>query len=433
MAQAPSSPEELQQAADSVAEHGTVSAAARALGLADATLRGRWRRACEAGIQARTEAALTAPFTKAVPPGFHLSSIATTVDDAGKIRAQSYRAKSGDEGDVVPESGTFPAPDGMYVRSVSTLVDGQTGVIKQQWVKADVLKQQRFDEMLAASCKAAAQTLQPFTPISAPVLADADLATLYTMTDSHVGMLAWGRETGEPWDLSIAERVLVDTLGAMIAAAPPSEWGILNQLGDFLHFDSLKPLTPEHGHVLDADSRYQKIVEVAVRILIRVVHLMLEKHQRVYVGMREGNHDPAGSVWLRVMFAWLFKDNPRVTVEQSPQPYIAIQHGKTMLGFHHGHLAKNESLPLLFAAKFPQMWGQTTKRYIHTGHRHHVEEKEHPGVKVIQHPTLAAADAHSARGGWLSERQATSMTYHLVRGEVARGIFIPEMDGVTLH
>lgn len=433
MAQAPISPEVMQQTVDAIAEHGTVAAAARVLGIPDPTLRSRWRRACQAGIRAREEAASSAPFTKAVPPGFHLSSIATTVNDAGKIRAQSYRAKSGEEGDVVPESGTFPAPDGMYVRSVSTLVDGQTGVVKQQWVKADIHKQQRFDEMLAASCKAATEALQPFAPIAAPVLANADLATLYTLTDSHVGMLAWGRETGEPWDLNIAERVLVDTLAAMITAAPASEWGILNQLGDFLHFDSLKPLTPEHGHVLDADSRYQKIVEVAVRILIRVVYLMLEKHQRVYVGMREGNHDPAGSVWLRVMFAHLFKDNPRVTVEQSPQPYIAIQHGKTMLGFHHGHLAKNESLPLLFAAKFSQMWGATTKRYIHTGHRHHVEEKEHPGVKVIQHPTLAAADAHSARGGWLSERQATSMTYHLERGEVARGIFIPEMDGVTLH
>jgi hypothetical protein len=72
------------------------------------------------------------------------------------------------------------------------------------------------------------------------------------------------------------------------------------------------------------------------------------------------------------------------------------------------------------------MWGETTKRYIHVGHRHHVDEKEHPGIKVIQHSTIAAADAYAARGGWLSERQATFMTYHLESGEIARGIFIPQ-------
>ena len=84
----------------------------------------------------RERAAASAPLTGVVPAGFHLSSIATTVDAAGLIRSQSYRAKSGEEGDVVPDSGSFAAPDGMYVRSVSTLVDGQTGAIKQQWVKA---------------------------------------------------------------------------------------------------------------------------------------------------------------------------------------------------------------------------------------------------------------------------------------------------------
>jgi hypothetical protein len=170
-------------------------------------------------------------------------------------------------------------------------------------------------------------------------------------------------------------------------------------------------------------------VEVAVRILRRIVEKALTKHLKVIVQMHEGNHDPAGSVWLRVLFAALYAQNPRVSVEQSPLPYVARQHGKTMLCFHHGHLSKNDNLPLLFAARFPEMWGATRKRYIHVGHRHSVDEKEHPGVKVIQHPTLAAADAYAARSGWLSERQATFMTYHRDSGEFARGIFLPSDEG----
>lgn len=374
----------------------------------------------------RKAAADAAPLTGVVPAGFHLSSVATTVDDKGAIRSQSYRAKSGEEGDVVPDNGSFPAPDGMYVRSVSTLVDGQTGAVKQQWVKADIDREAREAAQVAA-LRALCEKLEPLPPTLPPEVTDSKLCNLYTLTDCHVGMLAWKRETGEPWDLPIAEAVLAGTFMRMLESSPAARVGIVNQLGDFLHFDSLKPVTPEHGHLLDADSRYQKVVEVAVRILRRIIAAALVKHEIVRVYMHEGNHDPSGSVWLRVMFAALYANEPRVIVERSPLPYVAYQHGKTMIAFHHGHMAKNDSLPLLFAARFPAMWGATTKRYIHVGHRHHVDEKEHPGIKVVQHPTLAAADAYAARGGWLSERQASAITYHDELGEYSRCVFVPEL------
>lgn len=375
----------------------------------------------------RTRAGASAPLTEVVPPGFHLSSVATTVDGDKKIRSQSYRAKSGDEGDVVPESGSFPPPDGMFVRSVSTLVDGQTGAIKQQWVKADIEKQAQLNALQVA-CKAAVAEMPPLPFVAPPEAVLDDLCTLYTLTDCHVGMLAWGKETGEPWDLKIAERVLMDAFTRMVLSSPQSRKCIVNQLGDFLHFDSLKPLTPEHGNLLDADGRSQKMVEIAVRILRRVVDIALLHHQEVYVEMNEGNHDPFGSVWLRVMFAVLYENNPRVHVEQSPLPYVIHQHGNTLLGFHHGHLAKKDSLPLIFASRFRELWGRCKHVYIHTGHLHNSEEKEHPGVKVIQHPTLAAPDAYAARGGFISKRQATAITYHNETGEYCRNTVLPQED-----
>jgi hypothetical protein len=128
--------------------------------------------------------------------------------------------------------------------------------------------------------------------------------------------------------------------------------------------------------------------------------------------LAEGNHDIASSVWLRQMFAALYENEPRVTVDDSPLPYYAIEWGKTLLAFHHGHLKKNDQLPLMFATQFAEAWGRTTKRYCHTGHRHHLEEKEHSGMIVFQHPTLAARDAYAARGGWHAMRAATAVTYH---------------------
>jgi hypothetical protein len=127
------------------------------------------------------------------------------------------------------------------------------------------------------------------------------------------------------------------------------------------------------------------------------------------------------------MFSALYENEPRVEVINSPLPYYVYQHGKTMLAWHHGHLKKNDQLPILFASQFAQVWGQTTKRYAHCGHRHHVEEKEHSGMIVIQHPTLTARDAYAARGGWIAERQATAITYHREFGQVARNTVTPEM------
>jgi hypothetical protein len=75
------------------------------------------------------------------------------------------------------------------------------------------------------------------------------------------------------------------------------------------------------------------------------------------------------------------------------------------------------------------MWGSTTKRYIHTGHRHHTHIKEHSGVTVEQHPTLAARDAYAARGGWIAERQVSSITYSDLYGQVAKNTVTPEMIG----
>lgn len=383
----------MQQAMDAVATHGNVTSAARFLELPVETLRNRYNAAKNKNLSPQVQAQAGWQAQNPLPEG---------------------------------EAPSNAVAEGFRLRGISTLVKAD-GTIQQQWVKTerDAVASQLAQ---AAAFKALSEELQPIKLIkllTSPRSRDKELATLYTLTDCHVGMLAWDREAGEDWDLKIAEECLTSTFFAMIDAAPNSAIGIVNQLGDFLHFDSLQPLTPASKHLLDADSRYQKVVEVAVRILRRVIEHALGKHEHVHVFMHEGNHDPAGSVWLRIMFSQLYANNTRVYVEKSPNPYVMYRHGRTFLGFHHGHLGKKPQLPLLFAAKFPQAWGETDYRYIHMGHLHHVDEKEYPGVKLVQHPTLAAADAYAARYGWLSTRQASSMTYSVKDGEVARGTFVP--------
>lgn len=320
---------------------------------------------------------------------------------------------------------TRTVPVGFHVKGVSTYYNAE-GKPSAQWVKSSIDRKAQ-EEAMRAAYEAMSQELVKLEPVAAPKVTTSHLATLYTFTDSHVGMLAWGQETGADWDLDIAERTLVGCFDQMIKAAPPAETGIVCQLGDFLHQDSIEAVTPTNRHLLDADGRFSKVVSTAIRILRRIVDMALTKHKKVVVVMAEGNHDISSSIWLRVMFKALYENEPRVSIIDSELPYYVYQHGQTMLAFHHGHMKKNEGLPLLFAAQYPKVWGSTTKRYAHTGHRHHVDEKEHSGMLVIQHPTLAARDAYAARGGWIAERQVRAISYHVDHGEVARNTIVPEM------
>lgn len=374
MAQAPLSDALCQEAVDAVLEHGGKSQAARALGLHPATFSDRYNTAVKRG----------------------------------------FKANHG-----------LPEHRGFHVKGVSTLY-GPDGDIKGQWVKesADDLKRQAaLDDALAAMCA----DLPRIAPVAAPTGVLGQLLTLYTFTDYHVGMLAWHKEGGADWDVTIAENTGTAAMQALVAGSPSSDTAIVNIQGDFLHYDGLAPVTPTHGHVLDADSRFGKVVDVSIRLIRQLVALALQKHRKVILVILEGNHDLAASLWLRKLFGALYEADTRVSVHDSEIPYYAIEWGKCLLGFHHGHLRKNDQLPQLFAAQFREAWGRCPKVYIHTGHRHHKEDKEHAGARVIQHPTLAARDAYAARGGWISERAITAMTFHKNFGEVGTVTVCPEM------
>lgn len=267
----------------------------------------------------------------------------------------------------------------------------------------------------------------PTKKIAPPKQSLADLLNLYVITDYHVGMLAWGEECGEDWDVQIAEDLLVNWFEYIIARAPDSEHAVFAQLGDFLHFDGLDSVTPTSGHLLDADTRFTKIIRIAIRVLRKVITMLLRKHNTLHIIMAEGNHDQASSAWLREWFAVLYEDEPRVTVDVTPDPYYCVEWGKTSLFFHHGHKKKPAASDTVFAAKFREVWGRTKYSFAHFGHLHHVSIKETNLMIIEQHRTLAAKDAYASRGGCISGREANCITYHKEFGYSSRIVATPEM------
>lgn len=375
---------------------------------------------------------ITEPERQAVSAWIEFNSLNKAADHLGKaystVQEQVKRVKdrAALKGYSPENDMTHTAPDTHVVRGTSTLYD-QDGNPRLQWVKTNV----KLDDQLAvvrATADALAESLQPYTPVAPPSSTMSNLANQYTITDYHMGQLSWGEETGsEDWDLSKSEELLYKWFSAAIKSSPDAEVGILAQIGDFLHTDGMAAVTPSHGHLLDADTRYQKLVRVAIRTIRRVIDMLLAKHEKVHVIMATGNHDLSGSVWLREMLAAVYEQEPRITIDTSPDVYYAYQHGKTGLFYHHGHKRGMGNVSEVFAAKWRKMFGETEHCYAHLGHRHHVDVKENNLMIVEQHRTIAAPDAHSATGGYMSGRSSTVITYHKEHGEVSRLTLSPDM------
>ena len=313
---------------------------------------------------------------------------------------------------------TRTVPDGFTVRGVSTYY-GKDGKPTGQWVKsqqdAEAVRRM-IDGVMAGLCGEVPRE----RPTAAPKHSANGLLNCYVVTDYHLGMLAWREETGADWDTQIAEDMLVAWFSAAIAEAPEADAAVLAQLGDFLHWDGWDAVTPTSKHLLDADTRFPKLVQVAARALKRIICMMLAKYPRVHVIMAEGNHDMTSSVWMRQLCAAMFEREPRVTVDLRPDPYYCVEHGATALFFHHGHKKRLANIDDVFVAKFRDVFGRTQHAYAHMGHLHHVDVKETNLMIVEQHRTLAAPDAHASRGGWLSGRDAQVITYSDQYGEVSR-------------
>ncbi|EAZ7260202.1 putative phosphoesterase [Salmonella phage demigod] len=319
-------------------------------------------------------------------------------------------------------------PDGYKIKGTSSLVD-EFGNTKLQWVKTDA-DAERQVELMRAVIDGMKSDITPVSSVPRPKKRlNEKLLNLYTVSDFHLGMLAWADESGDDWDMKIAEDLFSRWFDAAFQKAPDAGVGVINLLGDFAHFDSLDAVTPASGNVLDADTRYQKLVRYMIRMVRRVVNMALVKHKNVHLLIVQGNHDESGMIWLAEMFNTLYDNEPRVFVDTSADVYKMVQHGKTTLFFHHGHKARFDAIEPVMIAKFRKAFGESVYSYAHVGHLHHQKIVESRNMIVEQHRTLAAKDAYASRGGWMSGRSANVITYSAEYGEVARLTISPEMLG----
>lgn len=392
----PTSDEALAEIVAARAAHPSSAAAAASCGMPVSTFKSRLARAAEKGMCG----------TRPVLPGFAIKSVASKDGDTWVKQVKEH-------GEV------YATPDGHSVKGESTLVDADGRVI-QKWVKTR--NEYSAEDIVEILKSAFADYPQSAEPIPAPANFAQDILTLVPCNDWHINLLTWGRETGQNWDLKIAERVIGNGIEEAIDRSPASAIGIVLGGGDLVHADTNDNRTAQSGNVLEADGRHQKGIEVAQRLKVRTIDAALRKHDHVIVRVLRGNHDEYSSVAIAYFLQAWYRNEPRVTVDVDPSLFFWHRFGSVLIGATHGHTVKLKDMASIMAHRRAEDWGATKFRYVHGFHIHHVSKYATEGGGVISesHQAPIPPDAWHFGSGYLSGRSMQTISYHRYYGEVSR-------------
>ena len=328
-----------------------------------------------------------------------------------------------DVDDVIPSAG-------FNIKGTSTLYDAE-GNVKARWVKTNRQQEDKHQALLDAMSTIADKWTGLAEPVKVPKMVDEDLLSAYVFGDPHIGLHCWGDETGNNFDLKIAERELYTAVDHLVEIAPASKRALVVSLGDFFHADN-RNSTTTGGTPVDSDGRWSKVMSVGIRLMRRVIDRALTKHEHVTFIPEFGNHDFHSSILLGLCLSQFYENEPRVTIDTSPEKFHWYRFGQNLIGVTHGDTVKLNELGSIMACDRPVDWGETLYRYFLVGHVHHSQVKELHGCIVETFRTLAPGDAWHRGKGYRSGRDMSCLVLHREFGQINRHtVGISQIQGLN--
>ncbi len=414
MPAAPLSDSLAAEALDAWKLHQNQVAAAASLGISRTTFQNRLR----VGLERERTEALKPMGT----PGFEAIGVSTSYDAEGEVTATHLRervaslfeAGGEDAGEARDGFGSY------LIKGVSTLFDAE-GNQRQQWIKTRIDDARWLAGIKAGLDAWIADHVAPLEPPPPMPGRDSDVIPWINIGDAHIGMLAHEAETGENFDLKIAERELCAAISIAVDEMGEHDRVVIQDMGDATHYENFSATTEASGHPLDFDSRFPRMIKVYSRVMRFIVEKVLEKANTVDVIINQGNHSRTNDIWMAELLRVAYGHTGRVNVLDNDSVFIGYRMGRTFVLCHHSDKCRPARLAHVMATDFPADWGEAEYRYIDIGHIHHnMVLKEHPGVVVESFNQLAAKDKWAAEAGYRSRQCLTIVHRSRTYGEVGR-------------
>lgn len=304
----------------------------------------------------------------------------------------------------------------------------------KQWLVSAYFKCLEIDQNLEAQKKILLEEIKEYQSqflerpylIFKPQSEKDDLLLEISIFDPHFGKLAWAEETGEDYDLQIAEERFKNAVNELVGRVDNLDKvsRIHLPLGnDLFNIDSSENTTTA-GTPQDSDSRFAKLVQRVKILLVEVIDA-LSTIAPVDVSIVPGNHDSHSAFMLgEILDAWYHND-PRININNSPKWRKYYIYGKNSFLYTHGDKEKHADLGIIFATEEPELWAASKYRFAKVGHFHsnkkvdYVSVEDKTGFQIQILPSLSGTDEWHYSKGYLSNKQAKAYLYHKEKGEIA--------------
>jgi len=310
------------------------------------------------------------------------------------------------KGYSISRAGSFPeAPPGYNLKKTTVQESREKGVI-QWWHRYETSAEdlEKFVSLL--------EKRTPATPdIKLNSKINSDKMVEWNLVDQHIGMHAWAKETGESYDIKIAQHLVVKSAKKIFGETGKVDQVVINLGGDLLHSDNRSSETEKNRNRLDTDSRYTKVVECAETSIITAINISAKLANKVEVKVLSGNHDFHSAIWLSRVLNAYYRDNKRINIDVSPMKHKFFRFGNSFFCYTHGdnHIVKRVHTYMLNQIIKQNLQGIEYK-YARIAHEHKRNKKipdglvESDGVIIETFPTLAAQEAYGTEAGYQNIR-----------------------------
>jgi hypothetical protein len=250
-----------------------------------------------------------------------------------------------------------------------------------------------------------------------------------SLADHHFSKLSWKPESGEDYDIKIAENRWKSAIKSLLSRVNTGgiEKFLLPLGNDLFHIDNRNNTTTA-GTFVDSDMRFFKMVKVVRRILVETIDDLLTIAP-VDILIIPGNHDYHASLWIGEVLEAYYHNNERVVIDSAPTTRKYYKYGKVGFQLTHGNEESTKDLGLIFAAEQKRLWADTDWHFCQLGHTHkskkidYISEDEYQGFQIQVMPSLCGTDSFHFKKGYKSNKAAKAFMFHKTEGKVAEFTF----------
>lgn len=271
------------------------------------------------------------------------------------------------------------------------------------------LKKEIAQRNFAADLKLELRSVSPCVPLKKRNKFSNGKLLEIDIFDPHFGKLAWGEETGENYDIKIAEERYMTALSELLHRASGGDKieKILFPIGnDLMHTDTTTSTTTGNTQQ-DCDVRWQKMWLHTRAAIMRGIKMATEVAP-VDIVIVPSNHDFQTIFYLGDLLECYYQNDKNISVNNSPKTRKYYRFGKCGIGFTHGNEENHNDLAIIMLREMQKEWGDVEYMEWHLGHFHKKKDirfkssDDYKGIMVRLLRSLSSADSWHARRGYVS-------------------------------